>query len=46
MGLSNAGMQNVLDSAHKIRRVTNDTCFEPDAKGRVGHGMADADSEC
>lgn len=36
MGLSNAGMQNVLDSAHKIRRVTNDTCFEPEAKGRVG----------
>jgi CubicO group peptidase (beta-lactamase class C family) len=36
MGLSNAGMQNVLDSAHKIRRVTNDTCFEPNATGRVG----------
>ncbi|HMS64868.1 MAG TPA: serine hydrolase [Ignavibacteria bacterium] len=36
MGLSNAGMQNVLDSAHKIRRVSNDTCFEPNATGRVG----------
>ncbi|MBK8553875.1 MAG: serine hydrolase [Ignavibacteria bacterium] len=36
MGLSNAGMQNVLDSAHKIRRVTNDTCAEPNSTGRVG----------
>ncbi|MBK7160847.1 MAG: serine hydrolase [Ignavibacteria bacterium] len=46
MGLSNAGMQNVLDSAHKIRRVTNDTCFEPDAKRQSRSCMADADSEC
>lgn len=36
MGLSNLGMQNVLDSAHKIRRVSNDTCSDPDSKGRVG----------
>lgn len=36
MGLSNAGMQNVLDSAHKIRRVSNDTCHDPDSPGRVG----------
>lgn len=36
MGLLNNGMQNVLDSAHKIRRVSNDTCFNPDSKGRVG----------
>jgi len=36
MGLSNIGMQNVLDSAHKIRRVTNDTCANPQSTGRVG----------
>lgn len=36
MGLSNAGMQNVLDSAHKIRRVSNDTCAFPQSTGRVG----------
>ncbi|MBS1518082.1 MAG: serine hydrolase [Bacteroidetes bacterium] len=36
MGLSNAGMQNVLDSAHLVRRVNNDTCRNPDSKGRIG----------
>ncbi|MEO8210972.1 MAG: serine hydrolase [bacterium] len=36
MGMSNIGMQSVLDSAHKIRRVSNDTCENPDSKGRVG----------
>lgn len=36
MGLSNPGMQNVLDSAHKMRRVQNDTCENPNSKARVG----------
>ncbi|MFZ1320228.1 MAG: serine hydrolase [Ignavibacteria bacterium] len=36
MGLINNGMQNVLDSAHLIRRVSNDTCHNPNSKGRVG----------
>jgi len=36
MGLSNLGMQDVLDSAHKIRRVSNDTCIKPQSTGRVG----------
>lgn len=36
MGLSGTGMQSVLDSAQKVRRVANDTCAEPDATGRVG----------
>lgn len=36
MGMSNLGMQSVLDSAHKIRRVSNDTCLNPDSKGRIG----------
>lgn len=36
MGLNNHGMQNVLDSAHKIRRVNNDTCREENSKARVG----------
>ena len=36
MGLSGLGMQNVLDSAHKIRRVNNDTCQNPESKARIG----------
>ena len=36
MGLINNGMQNILDSAHFIRRVSNDTCHNPNSKGRVG----------
>ncbi len=36
MGLSGFGMQNVLDSAQKIRRIVNDTCANPDAKARIG----------
>jgi CubicO group peptidase (beta-lactamase class C family) len=36
MGLSGTGMQSVLDSAQKVRRVANDTCAQPDATGRVG----------
>ncbi len=36
MGLNNHGMQNVLDSAHKIRRVNNDTCREENSRARVG----------
>ncbi len=36
MGLSNLGMQNVLDSAQRIRRVTNDTCLNPNSTGRIG----------
>lgn len=36
MGLSTAGMQNVLDSAHRTRRVTNDTCLNPQSPGRIG----------
>lgn len=36
MGMSNAGMQSVLDSAHRIRRVQNDTCLNPNSTGRVG----------
>ena len=29
-------MQSVLDSAQKVRRITNDTCAQPNATGRVG----------
>lgn len=36
MGLSDLGMQSVLDSAQRIRRVTNDTCLNPNANGRIG----------
>ena len=36
MGLINNGMQNILDSAHLIRRVSNDTCHNPNSKGKVG----------
>ena len=36
MGLSGTGMQSVLDSAQKVRRVANDTCAQPDATGKVG----------
>lgn len=36
MGINNHGMQNVIDSAQKIRRVTNDTCDNPLSKGRIG----------
>jgi hypothetical protein len=36
MGLSNLGMQSVLDSAQRIRRVTDDTCSNPNASGRIG----------
>ena len=36
MGLSGSGMQSVLDSAQKVRRITNDTCAQPNATGRVG----------
>ncbi|MBK8549988.1 MAG: serine hydrolase [Ignavibacteria bacterium] len=36
MGLSGLGMQSVLDSAQRIRRVTNDTCLNPNATGRIG----------
>lgn len=36
MGLSDLGMRNVLDSAQKMRRVTNDTCQNPNSSGRIG----------
>ncbi len=36
MGLSNLGMQSVLDSAHKQRRVNNDTCHNMNSTGRIG----------
>jgi CubicO group peptidase (beta-lactamase class C family) len=36
MGLSNLGMQNVLDSAHRMRRIVNDTCANPNSEGRIG----------
>ena len=36
MGLSNLGMQSVLDSAHKIRRINNDNCTQPNSKAKIG----------
>ncbi len=36
MGLTQAYPQSVLDSAHKIRRMNNDTCRQMNSKNRVG----------
>ncbi|MEO8664734.1 MAG: serine hydrolase [Ignavibacteria bacterium] len=36
MGLSGLGMQSVLDSAQRIRRLADSNCSNPSASGRVG----------
>ncbi|MBL8007118.1 MAG: beta-lactamase family protein [Ignavibacteria bacterium] len=36
MGLGIPGYESVLDSAHKMRRINNDTCHFPDSKAKIG----------